>query len=61
MQTQMQSAAKAVGISLAVGGAVAMGGAAMRGSSTKRKARKVAKKAANTIGGLVANMQYMMK
>ena len=61
MQTQMQSDAKAVGISLAVGGAVAMVGAAMRGSSTKRKARKVAKKAANTIGGLVDNMQYMMK
>ena len=60
MQTQMQSAAKAVGVSLALG-AVAMVGAAMRGSSTKRKARKVAKKAANTIGGIVDNMQYMMK
>ena len=61
MHTQLQSAAKAVGLSLAVGGAVAMVGAAMRGSSTNRKARKVAKKAANTIGGLVDNMQYMMK
>ena len=61
MQTQMQSAAKAVGVSLAVGGAVAMVGAAMRGNSAKRKAKQVAKKAANTIGGLVDNMQYMMK
>lgn len=61
MQTQMQSAAKAVGISLAVGGAVAMVGATMHSSSAKRKARKVAKKAANTIGGFVDNMQYMMK
>lgn len=61
MQSQMQSAAKAVGMSLAVGGAVAMVGAAVRGGSAKRKARRVAKKAANTIGGIVSNMQYMMK
>lgn len=61
MNTQMSSAMKAVGLSLAVGGAMAMVGSAVKGGSTKRKAKKVAKKAANTFSNLVDNMQYMVK
>lgn len=61
MQTPMSSTAKAVGLSLAVGSAVAMVGAARHGSRAKRKAKKAVKKAANTIGGIVDQMQYMMK
>ena len=61
MNSQMNTAMKAVGMSLAVGGAVAMVGSAMKGNSTKRKAKKAAKKAVNTFTNLVDNMQYMMK
>ena len=61
MNSQMNTAMKAVGMSLAVGGAVAMVGSAMKGKSTKRKAKKAAKKAVNTFTNLVDNMQYMMK
>ena len=60
-QQSMSSAAKAVGISLAVGTAAAVMSTAMKSGSKKHKAKKVMKKAANTLGGIVDEVQYMVK
>lgn len=61
MKQGMNSAMKAVGVSLAVGTAAAMMSTAVKTGSRKRKAKKVMKKAANTIEGIVDNVQYMVK
>ena len=57
----MNSAMKTVGVSLAVGTAAAGILNAAKSSSRKRKMKKAAKKAANTINTIVDNMQDMIK
>lgn len=61
MKADKTMAMKAVGVSLAVGTAAAMAVGAVKGSSTKRKARKVAKKAINTVDGVLNTVQHFAK
>lgn len=61
MKADMTMAMKAVGVSLAVGTAAAMAVGAVKGGSTKRKARRVAKKAINTMDGVLNTVQHFTK
>ena len=65
MNNNMNSAMKTVGVSLAVGTAAAVmstdGVYAAVCERGKRKMKKAAKKAANTINTIVDNMQDMIK
>lgn len=61
MKQSMTSAAKAVGVSLAVGSAAAMVGTAMKNTSTKRKMKKAAKKAANVVNSFMDGLQSSLK
>ena len=61
MNSNMNSAMKTVGVSLAVGTAAAGMSTPPLSSSRKRKMKKAAKKAANTINTIVDNMQDMIK
>ena len=57
----MNSAMKTVGVGFAGGPAPAVMSTAAKSSSRKRKMKKAAKKAANTINTIVDNMQDMIK
>lgn len=61
MNSSMTNAAKAVGVSLAVGSAAAVVGGMMKNTSTKRKVKKTAKKAANVVTSFVDQLQNSMK
>ena len=61
MNNSMNSAMKAVGVSLAVGSAVAMVSYTYIYSRPNARRKKTAKKAVNTFSNLVDNMHAIMK
>ena len=61
MKTKIGTVMKGVGAVMTVGGAVMMGTSMAANSAVKKKAKKTAMRAIDTVDDLITGMQNMMK